>query len=1086
MAERKDILDRISPFSLLLTLVILMVIGAALIPLVDVGSSPKPRQGKTLTISYGWRNASPKVVEQEVTSKIEGLVSAVKGVAEVSSESYFGSGRVTVTLKKEADVSAVKFEISSLLKQVRKKLPEDVSYPVLSGGEVVNEGDAPRENTLRHLLTYQVNSNLKDEQIKEYVRKNVEPVVRAWEEVRRVDVTGGTSQYLEITYDPLVVANYGLTVAEVADGIRSFIGKSDIVGDVMAADEDGEESRVTLYLKTSRFARQIGEMPLKTVDGKIIYLNDLATLEYKDRLPGSYYRVNGLNTIYLNIHVDADANEIELSRQLRGKIEELKPRLRDGVYLTLTHDGAKDKQSELEKLVSRTLMSLAILLVFVYLVRMSWKYLAIIAVTLAANVLIAVMAYYVFDMRLHTFSLAGITVSLGLIIDAAIVMVDHYSYYHNRKAFLAILAALLTTIGSLVVVFFMPEYIQRDLYDFSWIIIINLTVALLVALLFVPPLVRQFRYSSRVPLRRKGRLRLAVVWTRFYRRYIAFTQRRKWVYYVLLVLAFGIPFHALPDRWEEERVYYHEEDEEGQPWYERAYNATFGTRFFQTELKEPLSKIFGGTMRLFAESLGADTYAEKEEETVLHVRAQMPLGGTVQELNEKVQILENFLAGFDEIERFVTNVQWWGATVDVEFKDEFRDTSFPYVLESKVIGKVISIGGADWSTYGVSERGFSNSLNLQYRSNRIEIAGYNYNALYRYAEEIYERLRQNHRVMDIVIETPGHERQEDELYMVYTPENFALYGRHPAAMHGALGELLSGVDLEEPYEDEFVRTDVRLRSLQADRFNVWDLEHTHVKTADGDVWLPPFMDMERREAKNCIPKKNQEYVLRVAFNVLGSYNYTAKYIEEVTDEFNGRFPVGYRCLNDTAHWYQDEGTQYWLILLIVVIIYFLCAILFESLRQPLVIITLIPVSFIGTFLTFYFSGVEFGTGGFASLVLLSGIVVNAGIYIVNEYNNQRAARRGKPFRPDRLYVRAYNHKIIPVFLTTLSTVLGLVPFLIDGPEEEAFWFSFAIGTSGGLLFSILALVFVMPIFMPLCPASASGRHTVRVSRRTSP
>ena len=96
MQEKTHILDRVSSFSLLLTMIILMIIGAALIPLVDVGSSPKPRQGKTLTISYGWRNASPKVVEQEVTSKIEGLVSAVKGVAEVSSESYFGSGRVTV------------------------------------------------------------------------------------------------------------------------------------------------------------------------------------------------------------------------------------------------------------------------------------------------------------------------------------------------------------------------------------------------------------------------------------------------------------------------------------------------------------------------------------------------------------------------------------------------------------------------------------------------------------------------------------------------------------------------------------------------------------------------------------------------------------------------------------------------------------------------------------------------------------------------------------------------------------------------------------------------------------------------------
>ena len=169
------------------------------------------------------------------------------------------------------------------------------------------------------------------------------------------------------------------------------------------------------------------------------------------------------------------------------------------------------------------------------------------------------------------------------------------------------------------------------------------------------------------------------------------------------------------------------------------------------------------------------------------------------------------------------------------------------------------------------------------------------------------------------------------------------------------------------------------------------------------------MDMNLREAKNCIPKKNQEYVLRVAFNVLGSYNYTAKYIEEVTDEFNDRFPVGYRCLNNTPNWYQDEGTQYWLILVIVLIIYFMCSILFESFRLPFVIITLIPVSFIGTFLTFYFSGVKFGTGGFASLVLLSGLVVNAGIYIINEYNNQTAACKAQALPRVNLYVKAYNH-----------------------------------------------------------------------------
>lgn len=132
-------------------------------------------------------------------------------------------------------------------------------------------------------------------------------------------------------------------------------------------------------------------------------------------------------------------------------------------------------------------------------------------------------------------------------------------------------------------------------------------------------------------------------------------------------------------------------------------------------------------------------------------------------------------------------------------------------------------------------------------------------------------------------------------------------------------------------------------------------------------------------------------------------------------------------------------------------------------------------AFIGTFLTFYFGGINFGTGGFASLVLLCGLVVNSGIYIINEYNNLQNIYSKQKFLKSKitLYIKAYNHKIIPVFLTILSTVLGLIPFLTDGDTNE-FWFSFAIGTSGGLIFSIIALIFIMPIFMSL--EKNSPRH----------
>ena len=1072
---------RISNFTLLLTLVILMTIGAALIPLVDVADRPRPRQGKTLTVNFSWPKASAKVVEQNVTSRIEGLVAAVKGVERVESESYFGSGMVRVELKKEANVSSVKFEIASLLRQIHRRLPEGVSYPTLSGGEVVS-GQQRREDT-QLLLTYQVNASLTDEQLKEYIERHVEPRLRQLNDVRRVEVTGGTSKYIVITYDPSVLAAHDLTAVDIETAIRNFMGRREVIGEVETERPGGSALRQTTYLTTGRFSRPLEEMPVGIVEGKTVYLNDLATYEYRDRPPGSFYRVNGLNTIYLNIHVDAQANKIKLSSKLRHQMKELEGQLRRGIYLTLIHDAAQEKESELHKLVWRTMMSLGILLVFVWLSKRSWRYLLIMTVTLAACILISIMAYWLLDIRLHIYSLAGITVSLGLIIDASVVMVDHYSYYHNRRAFLAILAALLTTIGSLVIVFWLPEFLQRDLYDFSRIIIVNLSVALLVACVFVPPLIEEFHYASR----QQGRIRhwqLAIGWKRLYTRYINFTQRYRWLLLLLLLLAFGIPFHALPSKWGGKGNSPSEGREAETPWYARAYNATLGSDFFQMKCKNRLALVFGGTMRLFAQSLSEGTYRNRDgqRDVMLHIRARMPLGGSVQELNEKVVLLENFLSGFPEIKRFDTRVESWGATIDVSFRDEYRNTSFPYMLENRVIGRVISIGGADWSTHGVSDRGFSNSLNLQYRSKRIEITGYNYDRLMRLAEDMYREMQRNSRVADLVIETPGHENQEDEFYMRYDHERMALYGFDLRRAHQTLRGMLSGRNIER-YRDSHMTADMYLQSSARNSFDLWHLQNAAIRVGDGDVRLSDFMDIERRQAKNCIPRRNQEYVLRLAFNILGSYSYSSRYTERIIRDFNARMPVGYRCQNTSYGWYRDTGTQYWLLLLIVVIIYFVCAILFESLRLPLAIISLIPVSFIGTFLTYYLTGLEFGTGGFASLVLLSGLTVNAGIYVLSEYQSQQRTLAGrKPQQRVAAYVRAYNHKIVAVWLTVLSTVLGLVPFFIDG-KSEPFWFSFAVGASGGLLFSVLALVLAMPAFLRI--AYRPTRNTAQLGSSES-
>ena len=143
---------------------------------------------------------------------------------------------------------------------------------------------------------------------------------------------------------------------------------------------------------------------------------------------------------------------------------------------------------------------------------------------------------------------------------------------------------------------------------------------------------------------------------------------------------------------------------------------------------------------------------------------------------------------------------------------------------------------------------------------------------------------------------------------------------------------------------------------------------------------------------------------------------------------------------------------------------------------------MVPVSFIGLFLTFGLSGITFDQGGFAAFVMLAGVSINAGIYLIYEYlQASGTGRQGipgqvrclSPTAADglrrsadadiRRYVKAFNVKVVPIMLTIFSTVLGLIPFLFDGPDE-VFWFDFAAGTIGGLVFSILAFVLYLPVF----------------------
>lgn len=1022
-----------------------MITGIALLPALNVQLNPS-RPGQSVSVTFDWPDASPRVIEQEVTSKLEGLFGAMTGLTEISSTTTKGSGSINMTFKKTVRLDAVRFELATLVRRVYKDLPEGVTYPQISlgtGGRL----RAP-------IMTYTVNASASPFFIIKYAEVNIVKSLSALKGVSDISVYGATPYEWNISFDPVKLNLLGLNVAGLRNSINSYF-RSDVIGlgDVESISGDREQMRVTLaQAGTGNVIWD--KIPLGKSGGRVITLGDISEVRYQERQPSSYFRINGLNTVNLVIYATDDVNTIRVAGLVRQEISRISQNLDEGYSIILANDTTEYLSHDLRTLVYRTIASLLILMAFVFLLSRQLRYLALIAFSLFANLIIAVIFYYILGLEIHLYSLAGISVSYGIIIDNSIVMIDHYRHHRDLKVFIAILAATLTTIGSLCVIFFLEDQQRINLTDFAWVMIVNLSVSLLIALLFIPSLMEKFPLKVRKGRSLFRRLRRNVRFSLKYEKALLFINRKKWAFIALFILGFGIPVHWLPSGIEKEST------------AADFYNKTLGSELFSEKIKPVMEKVLGGSLRLFSEHVYQRSFYSDPQRTTLYVRGSMPEGCTVQQLNEAVVKIENYISSYDEVEMFQTSVSSYrNGSITITFRPEHEYGYFPFYLKELLTTKAISLGGVDWSIYGVGQ-GFSNALYSGYRAYQIVLEGYNYDDLYRYAEDVRTRLTTNQRVDDIQIGGSDITRMNplNEYYLEFIPEVFAIRGYTLREFYNYLQERLYRSALNPVYDDNGV-SPVVLVSDDAKFYNDWWLVNGPVESGDRMSKLLETAGISKRRTGNDIYKVNQQYQLTVAYNFIGPGELAQRVLDRQIEETSSLLPLGYRVAAGRAFfWDPGNKTQYYLILLVILIIYFICSILFESLLQPLAIILMIPVSFIGVFLTFYIFGFNFDQGGFASFVLLCGITVNSAIFIVNDYNSLR--NRGRSLPSLRTYIKAYNHKIIPVVLTIISTVLGLIPFVWGG-QNAVFWFAFAAGTIGGLIFSMTGLIFYLPLFLKL-------------------
>ncbi len=1036
-------------FRTILLFAILGVIGYALLPLLPLQYIPE-NKSSTLRVSYNWPNATPDILEQKATAVLEAAIGLVEGVKKITSVSGFGTGSIKIELDESADIDLTKYEISNRVRHLHQKLPSGLSYPQV---EVIRTGEKEDEQPL---LIWSLSGTELPGELQHFASEVILPQMALEPGAGRIIIAGGNTNELQIIIDEDLLNRIRLNKEQIVSAINEIFENTTIGTlsskpfrqNVVLARPDVDVSDGTLEL--------LGKLELVKRGNRIVRLKEVANIRLKEQQPTSYYRVNGESGVRLLLYKSPGSNSIAVSDRLKEKMSQLKNTFPPTLKIQLDHDEAGFLKNELQKIKERTLWSLGILLLFALLAYRDIRQLFALVLGLAMTMGIAFIGYYFMNVQLHLYALAGITVSFGIILDNTIVVIHHLRSKRQHSILPALLASTLTTLAALVVLWRLPEVWKMNLLAFGQVLVINLLASLAVAWWLMPALFSALGMankrggdSSRLP-RKYMRWELAAI--QKYQLLLSRLVNHRKISVTAFVLLFGVPVFMLPSQ------------VEGWNWY----NKTIGSEWYAEYLRPYVDKALGGTLRLFSWYVWEGSSWRQPEATQLFIEGKMPQGSTVGQLNDVFKYIENFIGKYKTgIDRYVTKIEGpeYGQ-VAITF-NESAEAGLPYILKNKLIAFSLNFGGVKWNVYGVG-RGFTNEGSSSAPVYQVKLTGYNRDQLQTYASRLAEKLSVHPRVKDIVEDANLNWWEKDRFVYSFQPDQEAMARR--GLTPNDVGTLLQRYNNASAANFYLPNgTPVRLVSDKVAKKDVWTLTNQPEFIDSLRIFISELGAIQKSRAPLAIYKEAQQYIQIFKFTYTGSYRFGARFLNEKLEELGKEMLPGYAAQFVERSWRRDSSRHYEMLLLVVGLIFFICALTFESLRQPFVVILSIPMSFVGIFLTFYWFDFPLDQGGYTSFLMVSGLAVNGLILVLNDYNAIR--KKNRSLSEVRIFVKSIRGKFLPILLSVLSTVLGLVPFTMHG-ESEVFWFSLAVGTMGGLLFSLVVILIMMPVF--LCRKSAAN------------
>lgn len=960
-----------------------------------------------LLVSVQYPNAGPYEIENLVAAPLEKSLASVTGVVRTTSTSSSGNTMVMLEMETGTDMNFATLKVRDRLSMIKPMLPSGATDPTIF----------MLDPSLLPVMQIHVSQEgVTFSEIKAKVSASVVPMIESAPGVASATIVGSFDKQITINIDTHKLAAANVTMAQIAQVLA--YDNITLPGGTISDGETNLSIRITGEFSS---IQEIADLPvMSTVTGMRYRLSELSqiTEEYKDRT--SISRLNSEDSLSLSIGKSSTANAVDVSKAVNIELEKINKQFPELIF-KVTTDQAGFIERSINSVASAGIIGAFLAAIIIFLFLRNLKTTLIISASIPISILATMTAMYFANITINLISLGGLTLGIGMLVDNSIVVLEnifrHIASGQNRhdaaidgtrEVAMPITASTLTTIAVFAPMLFLTSITGQIFRDLALTVIFSLTASLLTALSLIPMFA-----SKMISMEKPAKHRVFNAVNNIYKKVLTFALNKRWLIVIITLILFTFTLGMA---------------------------ATAGTEFMPNMDQGNITV----TMRL-----PQGTRTDITENALYEVEK-------IIEKTPGLDYYEASIGGGLAIARAGSNQ----ATINIGLVPSRQRSLSNDEIADWVRGELSKIPGIKCEVgTGGGMMGGGGAANIMGGGVALTIYGNDMNMLSSLSDIVISKLEGVEGLREI---RSNLQATTPEIVISLDTLEASKYGITTAYLANYVSQIVSG---QVATRYKLGGTEIDVKIITGDIDNIVDIEQMMITTPTGqNVPISRIAKLTQGSSPISISRENGRRQVTVRADILGRD--TGSVGRDVTSAIaTVAVPAGYEIAETGGikQLTESMNDMTFALLIAVLLVFMIIAAQFESLIHPITIMMSIPFSFTGALLLIAILGKPLSIPALIGLVVLSGVVVNNAIVMVDLIRETQ--KQG--YSPKDAALIAGPGRIRPVFMTTMTTILALVPLALALGEGTEMQQPLGISVIGGLTFSTLLTLVVVPVVYTL-------------------